>query len=888
MVLIFFLLLGAVSAVDSNNVSIKEDSNLDDSVSTLSSQNKLEISNEVSISETNIVNSQNDNLDNSSSALSVINSEEDNGDLQASNKEVNDINTSTNELLTAENTQKVPANMAVVSAISNNVNSVFKIKLTDSENGNVISGRTVNLILDGKNLAGKTDENGIAEIIGKPLSKGTYTVTLKFSGTISRYAATTVNRKVSVEGFVPVNMTVVSAISNSANTIFSVRLTDSENGNILSGRTLNFILNGKNLAGKTDENGIAKITTAPLKGTYAVTLKFSGTISRYAATTVTQNVAINGFVPVNMTVVSAVSNSANTIFSVKLTDSENGNVLSGRTVNLILNGKNLAGKTDENGIAKITTAPLKGTYAVTLKFSGTISRYAATTVTQNVAINGFVSVKMTVTSAISDDDKTIFSVKLTDIENGNVLSGRTVNLIFDGKNLAGKTNNDGVAQITAKPLKTGTYTVTLKFAGTASHYAPTTVTQKVSVFKKIPVKMTIVSADIKSDSTVFKVKLTDSETGNVVSGRTVNLVVTGKTLAGITDNNGIAQITARHLEKGVYDITMKFAGTASRYTASAVTQKVGVGVTQISLSQLVTASKNLKSYIESNGDLPSTVTINGISYTTAQYVYLASEAIYHLKTGDKSSVYSKPIEAPASPGKASDLGDLRDYYSVAKRVMEYGDKYNAMPNSVSSDVGNIGYNGLVYAFSRVLTYYGEHSAMPNYVTIKTYSINIPYSNVNAKNTITNLAAYLAASKNCQVNNAQIKALAAKLTSGLTSDLAKATAIYNYVRDQISYSYYYDTKYGAVGTLNAKNGNCVDQSHLLVALYRASNLPARYVHGTCYFTLSGNTYGHVWTQVLIGDTWVVGDPTSTRNSFGNVVNWNTNSYTFKAYYASLPF
>ena len=247
MVLIFFLLLGAVSAVDSNNVSIKEDSNLDDSVSTLSSQNKLEISNEVSISETNIVNSQNDNLDNSSSALSVINSEEDNGDLQASNNEANDINTSTNELLTAKNTQKVPANMAVVSAISNNVNSVFKIKLTDSENGNVLVGRTVNLILDGKNLAGKTDENGIAEIIGKPLSKGTYTVTLKFSGTISRYAATTVNRKVSVEGFVPVNMTVVSAISNSANTIFSVRLTDSENGNILSGRTLNFILNGKNL-----------------------------------------------------------------------------------------------------------------------------------------------------------------------------------------------------------------------------------------------------------------------------------------------------------------------------------------------------------------------------------------------------------------------------------------------------------------------------------------------------------------------------------------------------------------------------------------------------------------------------------------------------------------
>ena len=53
--------MGAVSAVDSTNVSISEYSNLDDDVDTLSVQNKLEISNEYSISETNIVNSHDDN-----------------------------------------------------------------------------------------------------------------------------------------------------------------------------------------------------------------------------------------------------------------------------------------------------------------------------------------------------------------------------------------------------------------------------------------------------------------------------------------------------------------------------------------------------------------------------------------------------------------------------------------------------------------------------------------------------------------------------------------------------------------------------------------------------------------------------------------------------------
>ena len=62
--LTFFILLSAVSAVDNTNVSITEYSNLDDDVNASSIQNKLEISNEDSISETNIVNSHDDNLEN--------------------------------------------------------------------------------------------------------------------------------------------------------------------------------------------------------------------------------------------------------------------------------------------------------------------------------------------------------------------------------------------------------------------------------------------------------------------------------------------------------------------------------------------------------------------------------------------------------------------------------------------------------------------------------------------------------------------------------------------------------------------------------------------------------------------------------------------------------
>ena len=980
-VLIFFLLLGAVSAVDSDNVSIKEDSNLDDSVSTLSSQ--LEISNEVSISETN---SQNDNLVNSSSLLSTINPEED-GVLKASDNEADDINTGdskssdNNALLSAKNTVNVPVNMTVKSAISDGSSTVFKVKLTDSETGNAITYKKVNLVLNGKTFVGTTDKNGVAKITTEALQRATYTVTLKFAGTESRYAATEVKQKVTVDG-VPVKITVISAVSDDTSTIFNVKLTDGQNGDVLSDRKVNvlldsesyvgltdkngvaqiatkslqtgtyniglkfagtisryaattttqkvsvfkkvpvnmtvtkaftdgdnttfkvkltdsstgkgigyqkvnLVLKGKTLVGTTDKNGVAKFIVAPLdKGTYNVTLKFAGTDSRYLAATVTEKVSVTG-VPVMMTVVKAVSNSTTCVFKVKLTDSITGKILTDRKVNVVFDGKSFVGTTNKEGIAKIFADPmLKGTYSLTLKFAGTISRYAATTITQKVAVDGLVPVKMSVADTISDSD-TVFEVKVTDSENGKAVSGYKVNLIINGDNLVGITDKKGIAKITTKSLQTATYTVTLKFAGTISRYAATTTTQKVYVFKKIPVVMTVLSADTNSDASLFKVKVTDSENGNAVSGYKVNVVVGGNSYVGVTDNNGVAQITAKPLKKDVYSVTLKFAGTLSRYTQTTVSKTVGVGVTKISLSNIIAASKNVKQYVEKNAEIPSSVTIGGISYTTPQYLYLAAQAIYNLKSGDKSDIYSKQIDAPSSPIQTGNLGNLYDYYSVAKNVVDYGNKNYAMPNYASSAVGNVGYENLVYAFSRVLTFYGDESIMPNYVVIKTLDI-ASSSNVNSKNTITNLAAYLAASTNCQVNNAQIKELAAKLTSGLSSDTAKATAIYNYVRDYISYTYYYDTKYGAVGTLNAKNGNCVDQAHLLVALYRASNLPARYVHGTCYFSLSGNTYGHVWTQVLIGNTWIVGDPTSTRNSFGSVVNWDTNSYTLHNYYASLPF
>jgi transglutaminase-like putative cysteine protease len=155
------------------------------------------------------------------------------------------------------------------------------------------------------------------------------------------------------------------------------------------------------------------------------------------------------------------------------------------------------------------------------------------------------------------------------------------------------------------------------------------------------------------------------------------------------------------------------------------------------------------------------------------------------------------------------------------------------------------------------------------------------------NSSSSLKKYLKATTNCQSTSTTIKSKAKSITSGKTSSYAKAVAVYNYVRDKIGYSFYYNTKYGAVGTLSKKTGNCVDTTHLLISLSRASGIPARYVHGYCKFS-SGNSYGHVWAEIYVNGKWYKADATSYRNSFGVVNNWKTSTAKIYGKYASLSF
>lgn len=74
------------------------------------------------------------------------------------------------------------------------------------------------------------------------------------------------------------------------------------------------------------------------------------------------------------------------------------------------------------------------------------------------------------------------------------------------------------------------------------------------------------------------------------------------------------------------------------------------------------------------------------------------------------------------------------------------------------------------------------------------------------------------------DNPEIKELAAKLNYN-------PVRIFEWVQQNIAYEPYYGSMKGGLATLWAKAGGATDQASLLIALLRASNIPARYVRGT---------------------------------------------------------
>ncbi|SDA37151.1 transglutaminase domain-containing protein [Methanobrevibacter millerae] len=752
--------------------------------------------------------------------------------------------------------------------------------------GNLLVDTNVTFNINGVYYERKTNEKGTARL-NINLNSGKYILT----------AINPANGEMHSN-----NVTVISTLYGSDvvkyyknDTQYYVTLVNGE-GKPLANQKVTFNINGVYYERTADSNGIARMNINLNPGNYTITA-----ISSFNNEMHSNNIEVLPTISAEDLTMNYKDGSR---FCANVLD-DNGNPLAKSDVVFNINGVYYTRTSDNEGNAYLNINLEVGSYVITATNNKGLS------VSKTIKINkGDSTIKASDAHIIVGVDRD-YTVTLMGVNNKTV----PLNLIsfrYNGVNVNAVSNENGEATIVISNLSEGNYTLECEFRGNGN-YNPC----------KSSVNLTVENAtnrlfgsDLKMyyhDGSRFTVALTDLKS-HPMANETITFNINGNLYNRTTDSRGIAGLNI-NLNPGTYKISYSYCVPDSpdynRGSNTIVVSKIPVNMQTSDLTFIhgekgvftATLIDYRKSPLEG---FEVTFSISGKTYKRITNASGVASLNINLPVGyyEISTSFDNVFYTPCSASNhvlvdgatlvAYDVtiypGYYRDYsvwvYDAYGKPIENADIefiYNGVSKHALTDdegIATASVGGMAKGEYVVVYKYAERN------TAGQAHLFVSEQVLNTKNTIEDLTPYLIESINCQVSNPEIVSLANRLTSGLTSSWDKAKAIYNYVRDAISYGYYYDTKYGAVGTLHSKVGNCVDQSHLSIALYRAAGLPARYVHGKC--TFGDGRYGHVWVQVLIGDTWVAGDTISSKNSLGVVNNWNNYDYKHYGYFPYIVF
>jgi len=220
----------------------------------------------------------------------------------------------------------------------------------------------------------------------------------------------------------------------------------------------------------------------------------------------------------------------------------------------------------------------------------------------------------------------------------------------------------------------------------------------------------------------------------------------------------------------------------------------------------------IKSYVETKHAVPETVTVAGQHVTSAQYLYLLTSTVQNINTGKAAPVTLKNVSEPTNPSETVTSGTLTksEYLSVAGQLNTYMNTNAGIPNYVSTSLGNMRYENLVYTYSMILNFYTTQNRLPNTVSVSPW-ITTPEGSpmgFNAQSTVDSIGYSEAKFRDVQ---------------GQSSPT---------VMDKVGY------------------GDCWADSGWLYNKLSAAGVPVRIME-----TSSGGLYYlHRWVQINVGNEW----------------------------------
>ena len=418
-----------------------------------------------------------------------------------------------------------------------NESSNFTIILSDVL-GSPIGGATIlaNVsTIDGDfigSYSGVTSKDGKV-VFSLDLDYGKYIISTYYLGSNSYLGSYGVNY-INVDSLSNTTKTVLMAGDFSDS--FYVVLTD-ENGTIIQGKQIQFMVDNQSYSSITDSNGRAYLECVLAPGFHEIKATFAGD-DNYKKSSIKSTLAISG----NSTYIFALNCTKyyrnGTQFYVQLLDSYS-NPLVNRTITITINGGVYNRTTNENGWATMNINLRPGEYDVLCAYYGPTE-----------ADNAFTKASVKVLPTILGDNLvkyylngSQFYVKVIDGA-GSPIANANVSMNINGVFYVRKTDDNGVAKL-AINLLTGEYVLTVHnpYDGLLTSF-------------NVTVLSTVEASDLVKyyhNDSQFYAKFVDGQ-GNPLADTEVKFNINGVVYTRQTDGEGIAKLSI-NLAPGEYILT---------------------------------------------------------------------------------------------------------------------------------------------------------------------------------------------------------------------------------------------------------------------------------------------------------------------------------------------
>ena len=465
-----------------------------------------------------------------------------------------------------------------------------------------------------------------------------------------------------------------------------------ESGGIpVSNQSVGITINGVTYNRVTDGNGTASLALNLIAGEYPVEVSYN---DNYAYANVTVLSTLNGDDISKMY-------KNGTQYYATFTDSQGNYLANGTNVTFNINGVFYTRQVNGiKGSARLNINLIPGVYVLTA---------------YNPLNGERISNIVTVISWIVENDDLVkyykndsqYVVRILGNNGKPVGAGEIVKFNINGVFYDRTTNSSGHAKININ-LNPGDYIITAEYKGSL-------------VSNSIKVNQILFAENLNKlfkTSNPFELTLFDGQ-GKLYANKNVTFNINGVYYNRTTNADGVAKLNI-NLDPNKYVITSIFNGLS-------ISNNIEVIPIEISIEDIAAGANYIRTYYETNGVLPDTLTAPVHEYTLAEFYYLMNEAIEQLSSSNKKDVsIIHGVEGVQSPDNmiTSCLLKKGEFVSIAKDIASKISDTKQVPDSVSTSSGLVSYSDYAYISSKIMSLYYECDyELADYVTFVSNKIS---------------------------------------------------------------------------------------------------------------------------------------------------------------------